>query len=54
MYENVIIDAGFSEMFATSSMAVLKAGNKNAGNNWAFISIKINPNLFTNKVETKL
>jgi hypothetical protein len=54
MYDNVTFDAGFSQMFATSSMEVLKAGNKNAGNNWAFISIKINPNLFSNKVETKL
>ena len=54
MYENVTVDAGFSQMFASSSMAVLKAGNKNAGNNWAFISIKINPNLFSNKVEEKL
>ncbi|WP_396137493.1 alginate export family protein [Flavobacterium sp.] len=54
MYDNVTFDAGFSQMFASSSMEVLKAGNKNAGNNWAFISIKINPNLFSNKVETKL
>lgn len=54
MYDYVTVDAGFSKMFATSSMEVLKAGNKNAGNNWAFISIKINPNLFSNKVEAKL
>jgi hypothetical protein len=54
MYDNVTFDAGFSQMFASSSMEVLKAGNKNAGNNWAFISIKINPNLFSSKVETKL
>jgi len=54
MYDNVTFDAGFSQMFASSSMEVLKAGNKNAGNNWAFISIKINPNLFSNKVEAKL
>ena len=54
MYDYVTVDAGFSKMFATSSMEVLKAGNKNAGNNWAFISIKINPNLFLNKVEAQL
>lgn len=54
MHDNVTFDAGFSQMFATSSMEVLKAGNKNAGNNWAFISIKIDPNLFSKKVETKL
>jgi len=53
MYDYVTIDAGFSQMFATTSMEVLKGGNKNAGNNWAFLSIKINPNLFSNKVEAK-
>lgn len=53
MYENVTIDAGFSQMFATTSMEVLKGGNKNAGNNWGFISIKINPNLFNYKTEVK-
>ncbi|MGL2962797.1 alginate export family protein [Flavobacterium sp. RSB2_4_14] len=53
MYDYVIIDAGFSQMFATTSMEVLKGGNKNAGNNWAFLSIKINPNLFTYKAEVK-
>lgn len=53
MYDYVTIDAGFSQMFASTSMEVLKQGNKNAGNNWAFLSIKINPNLFTYKAEVK-
>lgn len=53
MYDYVTIDAGFSQMFATTSMEVLKGGNKNAGNNWAFLSIKINPNLFSYKSEPK-
>ena len=53
MYDYVTIDAGFSQMFATTSMEILKGGNKNAGNNWAFISIKINPNLFNYKSELK-
>jgi len=53
MYDYVTIDAGFSQMFASTSMEVLKAGSKNAGNNWAFLSIKINPNLFANKAEIK-
>lgn len=53
MYDYVTIDAGLSQMFATTSMEVLKSGNKNAGNNWAFISIKINPNLFNYKSEIK-
>ncbi len=53
MYDYVTIDAGFSQMFATTTMEVLKGGNKNAGNNWAFLSIKINPNLFNYKSEPK-
>ena len=53
MYDYVTLEGGFSQMFASSSMEVLKAGNKNAGNNWAFISVKINPNLFSFKAEAK-
>ncbi len=53
MYDYVTIDAGFSQMFATTSMEILKGGNYNAGNNWAFLSIKINPNLFSYKSEPK-
>ena len=54
IYESVTVDAGFSQMLASTAMEVLKSGNKNAGNNWTFISIKINPNLLSNKVEAKL
>ncbi|QYS88968.1 alginate export family protein [Flavobacterium davisii] len=46
LFENVTIDGGFSQMFATKSMEILKAGNKNNGNNWFFLAVKINPNLF--------
>ena len=53
MYDYVTVEGGFSQMFASSSMEVIKAGNKNAGNNWAFISVKINPNLFSYKAEAK-
>jgi hypothetical protein len=49
MYDNVTVEGGFSQMFATTSMEVLKGGSKDAGNNWAFISVKINPNLFSHK-----
>lgn len=49
MYDYVTLDAGFSQMFASTSMEILKSGNKNAGNNWAFVSIKINPTLFSYK-----
>ena len=46
MYVYVTIDAGFSKMFATTSMKILNGGNRTAGNNWYFISIKLNPTLF--------
>jgi len=49
MYDNVTLEGGFSQMFASTSMEVLKGGSKNSGNNWAFISLKINPNLFSHK-----
>ena len=51
MYDYVTLEGGFSQMFATSSMETIKTPSKNAGNNWAFIAVKINPNLFSYKVE---
>ncbi|QYS86180.1 alginate export family protein [Flavobacterium oreochromis] len=51
LLENVTIDGGFSQMFATNSMEIIKGGNKNNGNNWAFLSIKINPNLFNTSLK---
>lgn len=49
LYENVTIDAGFSQMFASTSMEILKGGDKSNGNNWAYLGLKINPKLFSYK-----
>ena len=34
---------GYSQMFATSSMEVLKGGNKDVTNNWAYLMITLKP-----------
>ncbi|MCG8477017.1 MAG: alginate export family protein [Cytophagales bacterium] len=38
---------GYSEMFASDSMEILKGGNKGKSNNWAWFQINIKPTLFT-------
>lgn len=37
---------GYSQMFATESMEVLKGGDKDATNNWAWAMITVKPSLF--------
>lgn len=38
--------AGYSQMFATKTMEVLKGGNKDKTNNWAWLMITVKPSLF--------
>jgi hypothetical protein len=45
--KEVLFQAGYSQMIATESMEILKGGNKDATNNWAWIMISVNPSLFT-------
>lgn len=40
---------GYSQMFATSSMEVLKGGDSGLINNWAFVMLTFKPTLFTSK-----
>ena len=47
--DNVSIEAGYSQMFATSSMEVLKGGNKSNTNNWFYLTLFVNPNLLSFK-----
>jgi hypothetical protein len=42
----VKISAGFSKMFATDSMEILKGGDKDMDNNWAWIMFSVKPVLF--------
>ncbi|MBB3697872.1 alginate export family protein [Flammeovirga yaeyamensis] len=42
---------GYSQMFATESMEVLKGGNASMINNWAFVMLTFKPTLFTSKAK---
>ena len=44
--KDISFNAGYSQMFATETMEVLKAGNKDNANNWAWLMITVKPSLF--------
>ena len=44
---NINFQLGYSQMFATETMEVLKGGDKDETNNWAWIMITFKPKLFT-------
>ncbi|MCP4483759.1 MAG: hypothetical protein GY823_04240 [Flavobacteriaceae bacterium] len=46
---NIKIDAGYSQMFATESMETIKGGNSKLSNNWAWIMITFKPNFLNYK-----
>lgn len=45
--KDVAFQVGYSQMFATETMEILKNGNANATNNWAWAMVTIKPSLFT-------
>jgi hypothetical protein len=45
------VKAGYSQMFASESMEVLKSGSKDETNNWAFLMVSFKPVLFEMKKE---
>ena len=47
LHKNIGISAGYSQMFGSDTLEVLKAGNKGLDNNWAFVMININPRIFS-------
>ena len=49
MDKNITITGGFSKMFGTTSLEIIKAGNKDNDNNWAYVMISFNPNIFSFK-----
>ena len=53
LMENVKLDVGYSQIFASSSMETLKGGNKLNMNNWVYVSISLNPKLLSIKNEIK-
>ena len=44
--KDISFNAGYSQLFATETMEVLKAGNKDNTNNWAWLMITVKPSLF--------
>lgn len=51
VYKDITLIAGYSQMFASDSMVVLKGGTglNDATNNWAYLMVNINPQVFSTK-----
>lgn len=47
--KSMVISGGYSQMFATESMQVLKGGNYKNTNNWAWIMFTFKPTFFSSK-----
>ena len=43
----ITLNAGYSKMFATDTMEVLKGGDKDANNSWAWLMVSFKPKLFS-------
>jgi hypothetical protein len=46
---NINFNAGFSKMYATNSMEILKLGDKDEANTWSWVMVTFSPKLFTSK-----
>lgn len=49
VYKDVMLVVGYSQMFGSSILATLKTGDATKTNNWAWLMININPQLFSTK-----
>jgi hypothetical protein len=51
LHKDITVTAGYSQMFATDSMVALKGGTglNNTTNNWAYVMVNFNPQIFTTK-----
>lgn len=49
--KSISLSLGYSQMFATESMEILKGGSKDETNNWAWVMITFKPNFFTKKFD---
>lgn len=45
--KDITLNAGYSKMFATDSMEVLKGGDKDENNSWAWFMVTFKPKLFS-------
>ncbi len=46
IYKNINLNLGYSQMFATESMELIKSGSKDETNNWAWAMITFKPTFF--------
>ena len=46
---NIMLNAGYSKMYAKESMEVLKGGDKDEDNSWGWIMLTFKPKLFSSK-----
>ena len=51
LVKNVNVFAGYSHMFATESMEIIKGGSKDETNNWGWIMITFKPTFFKKKFD---
>jgi hypothetical protein len=55
LIKNVKLNVGYSQMFASESMSLIKGGTPNDNtNNWGWVQLIINPNLFKTDLSTAL
>ena len=53
LVKNVMLFAGYSQMFASESMELIKGGSKDEINNWGWVMITFKPTFFEKKIEKK-
>ena len=51
LVKNVMIFAGYSHMFATDSMEIIKGGSKDETNNWGWVMVTFKPTFFKKKFD---
>ena len=49
--KDITINAGYSKMYATDTMEIIKGGDKDENNSWAWVMFTFKPNLFSHKIE---
>ena len=49
LYKNISLNVGYSQMFGSDSLQIIKGGDVNETNNWAWAMITFKPNLFKSK-----
>ena len=50
---DISLNAGYSKMFATDTMEILKGGDKDENNSWAWVMITFKPKLFSHTLQAQ-